>query len=78
MRSLVVAAMLVTIVSSSAYAQQPARGRTCSGLKARCEQGCSGRTGSNCETNCTSIFNICMQSGEWRGYKNSFSNVGRR
>jgi hypothetical protein len=75
MRVVGMSAALIVLVITGAYAQQQ---RSCSGIKARCEQTCTGRKTMNCNTNCEAAYNGCMQTGEWRGGKNTFTNVERR
>jgi hypothetical protein len=77
MRLMAVSAALIVFAINGAYAQQ--QPRTCSGIKSRCEQNCTGhRSGGPCAMNCDSAYNTCMQTGEWRGVRNTFTNVQRR
>jgi hypothetical protein len=79
MRALMLVAMLAGLAAPAALAQQaaPRVGGSCSGHKAACDQTCRGGRG-RCEMNCEATFSTCMQTGEWRGYLNQFTNVERR
>ena len=81
MRLLAVILILSSLVSGQVYAQQVARdtGGTCSGHKSACENKCVGlcaRSGG--VMNCEAAFNICMQTGEWRGRLKHITSVDRR
>lgn len=82
MRALALAIGISTALSLAAFAQQPpAAGGTCSGHKAGCDRSCGSRgpqLAGRCQMNCESIFNTCMQTGEWRGGKRQITDVERR
>jgi hypothetical protein len=68
--AILIIASLTTMAASAQQTQAPAS--TCSGFKDRCEQHCVGlRAKGRCGMDCEAKFNLCMQSGTWRGLKSN-------